>query len=148
MATRIRRWTSFGAGVGILALGLATIGWISSPPAVSVPDRGAADCLVNLTAVNRGNASITAVLATSQVRRRWGGFTWESWKNVGLSSASVSPGGTLRRSFSTAGRCDVQRQWRWKFKKGTNYYTHSATTEVEVGNTSMAVSLGDVNRFF
>jgi len=147
MAARIRQWTTLGAPIGILALGLATVAWMSGPPS-NPGHREAADCLVNITARNRGTTNISADFYNSQVRRRWGGITWETWKALKIRAQTVEPGTTIRRSYTAPGRCDVQRQWRWKFRKGTSNYTYTASTEVEVGNTSMDVSLGDVSPFF
>lgn len=52
----------------------------------------------------------------------------------------------MKRDYTAPGRCDIQRNWRFKLRKGSNYFI--ATTTTDGGSRSVNYDLGDVNRHF
>jgi len=67
----------------------------------------------------------------------------QMWTKLKIQNHRVAPGASMTRSYDAMGSCTASRGWRFKLKRGTDFYTLSEETY-----GLKLVDLGDLSKNF
>lgn len=133
--------------IAVLATLFVASGGSSPPPAG--PDSFAAvetTCPVNISATNKGTADIWVMLYDSEVKRPGG--IGSSYVKLKIQNHRVAPGATMSRTYDAAGNCNSLRYWRFKLKRGTDFYTKTISSDGGPYDKSQSVNLANLATHF
>jgi hypothetical protein len=114
------------------------------PVAPTEPLGVEATCTVNISATNKGSSDIWMMLYDSEVKRV--GNIGSSYVKLKIQNHRVAPGATVTRAYEASGSCDATRLWRFKLKRGTDFYTVVMYSYSRI--LAQEVNLGDLAKHF
>lgn len=151
--------TKLTPAIGIMAI-VAALSVASTRPAAEPATTGTSgveaadeDCRFAILARNSLSFDVWVMLYDSSVKRPdmlgWGVFS-PMFKQMKIQNQRISPGGTMNRRYTAAGKCSAKRIWHIKVVRGDPGKVPMKTLEFitqGTGSGSRTVDLGRSSRW-